>query len=451
MAQRDEYDPEMAISDEDIEMDSETEHDVENYEEPSADEDSETEVEGAVEEDYEESETSAAEARRGKDIQGIPWHTMNITRQKYRENRIKRYDSHRDVPQSEMGMIQLYKTCKKIQKGGNFYVFQNNTRSVKPTYAHFQLSNLVWATSKHDVYLSSDYSIIYWSALSRKGTEVLDVVGHIVASEFHQEAAIDGFRVVDITSMAAKDDLLVVGGYEGELICKYLGIEDVSYCSKITENGSSTNSIEIYQCPGGATRLLTSSNDCGVRVFDLSDGFARMHHFYFPWPVNHASVSPDNKLFLVVGDNVEGFLSDCQTGKNVATLQGHMDYSFASAWHPNGRVFATGNQDTTCRLWDIRNTSTSLEVLKGNMGAIRSIRFSSDGQFMAMAEQADFVHIYDAKNMSNKSQEIDFFGEITGISFSPDTESLFIGVQDETYGSLLEYNRRHDFFYLDSI
>ena len=53
--------------------------------------------------------------------------------------------------------------------------------------------------------------------------------------------------------------------------------------------------------------------------------------------------------------------------------------------------------------------------------------------------------------MSNKSQEIDFFGEITGISFSPDTESLFIGVQDETYGSLLEYNRRHDFFYLDSI
>ena len=64
MAQRDEY--------EHIEMDSETEHDVENYEEPSADEDSETEVEGAVEEDYKESETSAAEARRGiKEYLGI--------------------------------------------------------------------------------------------------------------------------------------------------------------------------------------------------------------------------------------------------------------------------------------------------------------------------------------------------------------------------------------------
>ncbi len=26
------------------------------------------------------------------------------------------------------------------------------------------------------------------------------------------------------------------------------------------------------------------------------------------------------------------------------TLKGHLDYSFAVAWHPNGVVFATGNQ-----------------------------------------------------------------------------------------------------------
>ncbi|MCI24682.1 WD-repeat protein-like protein, partial [Trifolium medium] len=33
----------------------------------------------------------------------------------------------------------------------------------------------------------------------------------------------------------------------------------------------------------------------------------------------------------------------------VATLSGHQDYSFASAWHPGGNTFATGNQDKTCR------------------------------------------------------------------------------------------------------
>lgn len=70
---------------------------------------------------------------------------------------------------------------------------------------------------------------------------------------------------------------------------------------------------------------------------------------------------------------------------------------------------------------------------------------------MAMAEPADFVHLYDTKQDYTKSQEIDLFGEIAGISFSPDTEAFFVGVADRTYGSLLEFNRRRMNYYLDSI
>lgn len=85
------------------------------------------------------------------------------------------------------------------------------------------------------------------------------------------------------------------------------------------------------------------------------------------------------------------------------------------------------------------------------MGAIRALRFTSDGRFLAMAEAADFVHIFDTLSAYAKVQEIDLFGEIAGISFSPDTEALFVGVADRTYGSLLEFNRRHYNYYLDSI
>ena len=134
----------------------------------------------------------------------------------------------------------------------------------------------------------------------------------------------------------------------------------------------------------------------------------------------------------------------------MASLSGHWDFSFASAWHPDGVTFATGNQDKTCRIWDARNLSESVAVLKGNLGAIRSIRFTSDGRYMAMAEPADFVHVYDAKNGYEKEQEIDFFGEISGVSFSPDTEALYIGVWDRTYGRLLEYGRCRNYSYLDS-
>ncbi|KAG4969870.1 hypothetical protein JHK82_035567 [Glycine max] len=149
----------------------------------------------------------------------------------------------------------------------------------------------------------------------------------------------------------------------------------------------------------------------------------------FSFCLQHTSFSLDGKLDVIVGDYPEGLLVDSQTGKD--SLEWDEDYhtfswtlgflSFAFAWHLDGNIFATGNQDKTCRVWDVRNLSKSVAVLKGNLGAIRSIRFTSDGQFMAMVEPTDFVHVYDAKHGFEKEQEIDFFGKISGVSFSPDT------------------------------
>ncbi|KAF4378429.1 hypothetical protein F8388_021623 [Cannabis sativa] len=232
----------------------------------------------------------------------------------------------------------------------------------------------------------------------------------------------------------------------------------VSFCTRTTyDENAITNAVEIYESLRGGTNFMASNNDCGVREYDM-ERFQLLNHIRFPWPVNHTSVSPDRRLIAIVGDHVDGLLVDSQSGKKynaivlrtVASVVGHRDYSFATAWHPDGRTFATGNQDKTCRVWDIRNLSSSVAVLKGNLGAARSIRFSADGQFMVVAEPADFVHVYSTSADYKKRQEIDFFGEISGVSLSPDDESLYIGIWDRTYASLLQYNRRHKYEYLDS-
>ncbi|XP_075669225.1 putative WD repeat-containing protein C2A9.03 [Castanea sativa] len=384
--------------------------------------------------------TTAAQARSGKDIQGIPWDRLSITREKYWQTRLEQYRNYENIPHSGEGS---QKDCKVTKKGSSYYEFRRNSRSVKPTILHFQLRNLVWATSKHDVYLMSDFSVIHWSSLNCTKQEVLNVSGHVAPSEKLPGSLLEGFTQTQVSSLSVKEKLLVAGGFQGELVCKHLDRPGVSFCSRTTSDDNAiTNAVEIYVSSSGAFHFTASNNDCGVRDFDM-EKFQLSKHFQFPWPVNHTSVSPDGKLLTIVGDNPEGMLVDSQTGKTVMTLCGHLDFSFASAWHPDNVTLATGNQDKTCRVWDVRNLSKSVAVLKGNIGAIRSICYSSDGQYMAMAEAADFVHVYDAKNGFEKEQEIDFFGEIAGISFSPDTESgpLFIGVWDRTYASLLEYGR----------
>jgi WD40 repeat protein len=58
----------------------------------------------------------------------------------------------------------------------------------------------------------------------------------------------------------------------------------------------------------------------------------------------------------------------------------------------------TLNQDTTYCLWDIQNLASSLAFLKGYIGAIHSLCFTSKGYFLAMAELADLKHVFDTKH-----------------------------------------------------
>ncbi|OAY51193.1 uncharacterized WD repeat-containing protein C2A9.03 isoform X2 [Manihot esculenta] len=392
-------------------------------------------------------DTSSAQARKGKDIQGIPWERLNITRDKYRLTRLEHYKNYENIPLSGQAVD---KECKQMEKGGNYYEFFYNTRLVKPTILHFQLRNLVWATSKHDVYLMSNYSVMHWSSLSRNLSEVINFAGHVAPNEKHADSLLEGFTQTQISTLAVKDNFLVAGGFQGELTCKRLDKEGISFCARTTyDDNAITNAVEIYDSIRGGVHFMASNNDCSVREYDM-ERFQLLNHFQFSWPVNHTSLSPDRRLIVVVGDHQDGLLVDAHNGKVAASVRGHQDYSFASAWHPDGHVFATGNQDKTCRVWDVRNLSSPIAILKGNLGAVRSIRFSSDGQFMAVAEPADFVHVYSTKADYRRRQEIDFFGEISGVALSPDDESLYIGIWDRTYASLLQYNRRHTYGYLDS-
>ncbi|KAL3329478.1 hypothetical protein AABB24_036524 [Solanum stoloniferum] len=228
-------------------------------------------------------DTSAAQARKGKDIQGITWEGLNVTRQSYRLTRLEQYRNYENIPLSGEAVD---KECKQVEKGGNYYEFFYNARSVKPTILHFQLRNLVWATSKHDVYLISNDSLMHWSSISRNLSEVLNFSGRIVPTEKYAGNLLEGLTLTQISTMAVKNRFVVAGGFQGELICKSLDKPGVSFCARTTyEDNAITNAVEIYESVSCGPRFMAANNDCGVRVYDM-EKFQQMNHFRFPWPVN---------------------------------------------------------------------------------------------------------------------------------------------------------------------
>lgn len=52
---------------------------------------------------------------------------------------------------------------------------------------------------------------------------------------------------IQISTMTVKDNLMVAGGFQGEVICKYLNQPGVAFCTKVaSDENAITNSVDIY-------------------------------------------------------------------------------------------------------------------------------------------------------------------------------------------------------------
>src|SRR5262249_13053130 len=65
------------------------------------------------------------------------------------------------------------------------------------------------------------------------------------------------------------------------------------------------------------------------------------------------------------------------------------------AFSPNGKMLASGSQDTTVRLWDMASRRPLGEPLKGHSLGVTSVTFSPDGNMLASASFDRTVRLWD--------------------------------------------------------
>lgn len=397
-------------------------------------------------------DTTAVQLEGGRDIQGIPWELTQYTREGYRAVRNREYRNYFNLEEAvAAAQPRLDAEAAKVADDGQYFDFYRNWRQARSSIVHFQLRNLLWATTAHDLYLVHENKVQHWNSVAQRSTAqrgaggrasgvstVMDVSGGVTG------AVAPGLGQVQLCTLCAREGLVAGGGFGGELVARRVGSEDKFACSMrvTTSDNSITNAIEIFRTPTGQVHLVCSNNDETVRVFG-ADTFQLVSQHRLPWAVNCTVVQPGSGgLLLTVGDDPTAHVYEAGSGRSVAQLKGHLDYSFAAAWHPDGYVVATGNQDMTTRLWDLRYPAASFALLKAHIGAVRSLRFSPDGRFLAVAEPADYVTVYDAAEGYRRSQVVDLFGELAGMAFTPEGDRLYVAISDVHYSSVLQFDRR---------
>ncbi|KAH8675977.1 Quino protein amine dehydrogenase [Xylariales sp. PMI_506] len=369
------------------------------------------------------------------DFQGINWSSMGVGRSIARNRRRQTYNNYVNRPGSDKwhpGLPDLMPSPRD-----SYFRFASMDIRRDTRLLHFQLRNLLGCASRTRVYYPSHGSI-----------RELDPTTGRVRKAINFGLAND----VQISTLAANDEVLVIGGFMGDYHYRGVNSEGRSTTGgKLTDHVSGiTNHIQIHSGRRSSSPVAAfASNDCGFRTVDLATNQVLSRKMY-DYALNCSAISMDQRLRVMVGDDTNVVIADAESGEVLQTLDGHRDFGFACDWAPDGWTVATGFQDKSVRIWDARmwksnhtGRGSPLAVLRMDISGARSLRFSPLGsgkRLLVAAEEADIINVINAQTFESQ-QKLDVFGEIGGTAFTDQGHSLTALVCDPTRGGLVRFER----------
>ncbi|KAK9451456.1 uncharacterized protein V1518DRAFT_408612 [Limtongia smithiae] len=301
------------------------------------------------------------------------------------------------------------------------------SRAACVTIKHWQLRDLVCKTSnpREVLYACNDFAVALDMATGKS----------TVCAKFTFEPR----------CIATAFDFVAAGGVvqRGQLGVTYRPSdpESTSPVTTIELGGYINNSISLFKARSSSVSALVCNNDHTLRIVDISpSGYSVLSTMQVPVPLNHASISADQKVMIACGDSAHLFMFhpeerlpsetalmdefvsthvDSTNWKQTLTLPTSMDAGFSTAFSPSGVLFAVAAQDGVASIFDSRmlpskpciNTHDTVRPLKylestrprEGLGAFRCLKFSSGAEdLLLIAEQAGRVHVVDTRRLEDR-------------------------------------------------
>lgn len=106
-----------------------------------------------------------------------------VSRDRYRQQRLQQYRNYMNcIPDEDWDAVRAelvapWPQPRPLPRQRASYRFVRNWRGVPSSIVHFQLRNLLWAASAHDVFVVYDNRVQHWNSAMRRCEDVLDLRG----------------------------------------------------------------------------------------------------------------------------------------------------------------------------------------------------------------------------------------------------------------------------------
>ena len=183
-------------------------------------------------------------------------------------------------------------------------------------------------------------------------------------------------------------------------------------------------------------RVLSASGDYWTALLWEADSGRLVATFQgHTRPVTSAVFSADGGRVLTASFDKTARLWEADTGKPLVTFQGHTDRLTSAVFSPDGRRLLTASWDTTARLWEA-DTGKPLATFQGHTDRLTSAVFSPDGRRVLTASYDHNARLWEADTGKLLATFRFIFqshsGAVLSAVFSPDGRRVLTASWDST-------------------
>jgi WD40 repeat protein len=158
--------------------------------------------------------------------------------------------------------------------------------------------------------------------------------------------------------------------------------------------------------------------------------------------IQSLAVSPDGKSVASASHHTAARLWDVETAKEKATLTSkaqdtRLPSVGAIAWAPDGKVFATAEQDEL-RTW-FGGSGKGKTIFSGHKADVACVAFFPDGKMVVTGGEDKTVNVWDCSEGAIKGT-LKFTDGVKAVAVSPDGKLIAVGLSGASKNNVFLYN-----------
>ncbi|KAL7645078.1 UNVERIFIED_CONTAM: hypothetical protein RMT77_003456 [Armadillidium vulgare] len=233
---------------------------------------------------------------------------------------------------------------------------------------------------------------------------------------------------------APSGNMVACGGLDNKVTVYPLSFnEDVT--SKKKAVGTHTSYMSCCTFPFSDQQILTGSGDSTCALWDVESG-QRLQSFHgHQGDVMALDLAPSEtgNTFVSGGCDKMALIWDMRTGSCVQSFEGHESDINSVKFYPSGDAIASGSDDATCRLFDLRaDREVAVYTKESVIFGVNSVDFSVSGRLLFAGYNDYTVNIWDTLKGVRLTILYGHENRVSCLKMAPDGTAISTGSWDFT-------------------